>query len=186
MSLHINIKRIKNIAAVICITAAFYSCGNKEQQAKIENQEKLFDLPSFFQKEIDSLAALNPDVNKTVKKDENEESKKLKIKDWAVELSSFKAIDLNKPAYAGFVKVDTADSVIQYTFTNPELDLSCVRIKLDQQGQPKMISVEKEVRNTLYKTSEFLVYEKNNFYLVEKNQHVKVMGDNYYKDQGEF
>jgi hypothetical protein len=68
MSLHINIKRIKNIAAVICITAAFYSCENKEQQAKIENQEKLFDLPSFFQKEIDSLAALNPDVNKTVKK----------------------------------------------------------------------------------------------------------------------
>ena len=186
MSLHISHKLFKILAAVI-ITAAFYACNpsKKSEQAAI-NQEKFFDIPTFFQREIDSLASVNPEINKTVKKDDQEETKKLKIKDWAVELSSFQAIDLNKPAYAGFVKVDRTDSLIQYSFTNPELDLSCVRIKLDAQGNPHMISVEKQVKNTLYKTSEFLAYEKNGFYLVEKNQQVKVMGDNYYKVQGEF
>jgi len=188
MPLHTNIKKIKNIAAVVLITAAFYSCSNNQEQKQVNdpNQEIYFDIPSYFQKEIDSLASANPDINKTVKKDDSEEIKKLKIKDWKIELSSFQAIDLNKSAYAGFVKVDTVDSVLQYSFTNPKLDLSCVRIKLDQSGKAEMISIQKEVRNTLYKTSEFLVYEKNKFYLVEKNQQVKVMGDNYYKVQGEF
>ena len=186
MSLHTKFKKTKNITAVILVTAAFYACGNNEQQAKLSTQEKLFDLPNYFNKEIDSLSSLNPEVNKTVRKDDSEETKRLKIKDWAVELSSFKAIDLNKPAYTGFVKVDTVDAVIQYHFTNPELDLSCVRIQLDTNGHPKMISVEKQVKNTLYRTSEFLVYEKNKFYLVEKNQQVKVMGDNYYRVQGQF
>lgn len=187
MSLHIKKKHKNTLAAVIFITAAFYGCSNPNNQKKeIAAQEHFFDIPGFFQKEIDSLTAANPSVNKTVKKDDTEETKNLKIKDWNVELSSFYAIDLNKPAYAGYVKVDSADSVIQYSFSNPDLDLSCVRIKLDNLGQPEMISVEKEVRNTLYKTSEFLVYEKNKFYLVEKNQQVKVMGDNYYKVQGEF
>ena len=186
MSLYINIKNIQILAAVI-ITAAFSSCSTGNQEKKdSSNQEKYFDIPAFFQKEIDSLASINPEINKTVKKDDQEESKKLKIKDWQIELSSFQAIDLNKPAYAGFVKVDSTDSLIQYSFTNPELDLSCVRIKLNKEGNPEMISVEKEVRNTLYKTSEFLVYEKDKFYLVEKNQQVKVMGENYYKVQGEF
>lgn len=184
--MYIKIKNIQIVAAVI-LTAAFYSCGNSSQEKKQQaGQEKYFDIPAFFQKEIDSLVALNPEINKTVKKDEQEETKKLKIKDWQVELSSFQAIDLNKPAYAGFVKVDATDSLIQYSFTNPELDLSCVRIKMDKAGKLEMISIEKEVRNTLYKTSEFLVYEKNNFYLVEKNQQVIVMGANYYKVQGEF
>ena len=184
--MYINIKNIQILAAVF-ITAAFSSCSNNNQEKKAHSgQEKYFDIPAFFQKEIDSLASINPEINKTVKKDEQEETKKLKIKDWQIELSSFQAIDLNKSAYAGFVKVDSTDSLIQYSFTNPDLDLSCVRIKLNKDGQADMISIEKEVKNTLYKTSEFLVYEKNKFYLVEKNQQVKVMGENYYKVQGEF
>ncbi len=186
MSLHINLIQLKNIAAVIIFTAAFSACNSKIETQKTGSQEKFFDIPTFFQQEINALSIQNPDIKKTVKKDDKEETKTLKIKDWNTELSSFQAIDLNKQAYAGYIKVDTSDSVIQYSFTNPDLDLSCVRIKLDKKGNPEIISIEKEVRNTLYNTAEFLVYEKNKFYLVEKNQHVKVMGENYYKVQGEF
>lgn len=178
-------KKYSLIAVASILATAMFACTSpqQEQQAKQE-QPAYFDIPAFIQTEIDSLKVKNPTVEKTVTKDKESETKSLAIKNWDNELSSFKAIDLNKPAYHGFIEVDTVDQVLQYAFTNPELDLSCVRISLDPQGQVKMISVEKHVKNTLYQTNEFLVYEKGNFYIVEKTQQVKAMGENYYKVQG--
>lgn len=167
------------------LAIAFFSCSSPAPQQHVNGiQQELFDIPSFIQQQIDSLKQANPTINKTVIKDMQEETKALPIKDWESEFSSFKAIDLNKPAYAGFIDIDTVDGVLEYNFTNPDLDLSCVRIAFDDQGKVKMLSVDKHVHNTLYQTSEFLVYETGNFYIVEKNQKVLLMGDNYYKVQG--
>ena len=183
----ISLKNIIQGAAAVLIAAVFSGCQSADK-ANTDRKEhaRYFDLPSYFQQEIDSLAKANPKINKTVMKDDKEETKQVHIKDWTTELSSFQSIDLNKPAYEGHIKTDTVDQVIQYSFTDPELDLSCVRIKMDPSGKPALISIEKHVKNTLYGTTEFLVYEKDSFYLVEKNQAVRVMGDNYYKVQGEF
>lgn len=175
----------KKLVLFAGLALGLHACSSPEVEKKSEQKaQAYFDIPSFIQQEIDSLKQANPTVNKTVTKDKEEETKDLKIKDWDNEFSSFKAIDLNKPAYAGFIELDTVDSVIEYNFTNPDLDLACVRIAFNEEGKVKMLSVDKHVKNTLYQTSEFLVYEKGNFYIVEKNQKVRVMGENYYKVQG--
>ena len=179
----------KNLSTKLALATGLalilHACSSPEAEQKADPKAQVyFDIPSFIQNEIDSLKQANPTVNKTVTKDKEEETKDLKIKDWDNEFSSFKSIDLNKPAYAGFIELDTVDSVVEYNFTNPDLDLACVRIAFDEQGKVKMLSVDKHVKNTLYQTSEFLVYEKGNFYIVEKNQKVRVMGENYYKVQG--
>ncbi|GAA4130809.1 hypothetical protein GCM10022216_00240 [Sphingobacterium kyonggiense] len=164
------------------------SCQQNEKQSQDNpnGKPKYFDLPDYFQKEIDLLSKANPEIEKTVSKDDLEETKRLKIKDWELEFSSFKNIDLNKSAYAEFIQVDSANNVLQYSFNNPKSDLSCVRIEMDSLGQPKIISIQRDVVNNLYHTAEFLVYEKGKYYLVEKKQDVKVMGDNQYRVLGNF
>lgn len=160
--------------------------NEKQSQANLNGKPKYFDLPAYFQKEIDLLSKANPVIEKTVSKDDLEETKRLKIKDWELEFSSFKNIDLNKSAYAEFIQVDSTNGVLQYSFNNPKSDLSCVRIEMDSLGQPKVISIQRDVVNNLYHTAEFLVYEKGKYYLVEKKQDVKVMGDNQYRVLGNF
>ncbi|WP_422797330.1 hypothetical protein [Sphingobacterium sp. HJSM2_6] len=175
------------LIAVISLTAMNISCQQASKPAASDQlKQTYFDVPQFIQTEIDSLKKRNPVIQKTVFKDQEEETKSMKISDWDAEFASFKNIDLNKPAYAGQIAVDTIDQVVQYHFLNPKSDLSCVRIQLDSLGNPMMLSIEKQVKNKLYQTSEFLVYEKGSFYLLEKNQDVQVMGENYYKVQGNF
>lgn len=183
----INSNRLKFLTAVILFTAVTLSCNsrNTSQQNNLSNI-KHFDIPNYMQNEIDSLQNLNPLIHKTVIKDTVEETRSLHIKNWDTEFSSFKSIDLNKPAYSEYIKVDTIENVLEYSFENADLDLSCVRISLDQDGNPHMISIQKKIKNNLYKTSELLVYEKSKFYMVEKDQDVKVMGQNYYKVLGQF
>jgi len=178
--------RLIYLTAVILFTAVILSCNSTSSVKNSNLKDKHFNIPNFIQHEIDSLKQLNPTIKKTVFKDTVEETKSLPIKNWENEFSSFKSIDLNKSAYTDFIKVDTLENVLEYSFSNPDLDLSCVRISLDQNGNPHMISIQKKVKNNLYRTSEILVYEKNKFYMVEKNQDVKVMGENYYKVLGQF
>lgn len=184
---HINRKSIGWFAAVIGIAAAVVSCdANQETEGSGSIQTTHIDLPSFFQREIDSLKTLDPLVKKNVRKDELEEEKQLRIKNWESELASFRAIDLNKPAYDGVIQVDTLEGILQYNFNDPKADLSCVRVRLDKAGNPEMISIERSVENSLYTTTEFLAYEKDEFYLVEKNQKVLLLGDNFYRVEGQF
>ena len=178
--------RLKYLTAVILFTAVTLSCNSTDSVENNNLAVKHFNIPAFIQHEIDSLKQLNPLIQKTVFKDTVEETRSLQIKNWENEFSSFKSIDLNKSAYADFIKVDTLQNVLEYSFSDPDLDLSCVRVSLDQNGNPQMISIQKKVKNNLYKTSEILVYEKSKFYMVEKNQDVKVMGQNYYKVLGQF
>ncbi len=179
--------KIRYGVVVVGLLGLLMACSDPTTKAN-GNSEKVvyFDLPSYFQKEIDSLKKLDPVVEKTVAKDEQEETKKLKIKDWEAEFASFKNIDLNKSAYAEFIQVDSSDNLLEYSFNDPKSDLSCVRIELDGTGNPKVITVQRDVKNNLYHTSEFLMYEKGKYYIVEKNQDVKVMGANKYKVQGHF
>ena len=61
-----------------------------------------------------------------------------------------------------------------------------MRVRLDRQGKPEMVSIERKVESSLYTTTEFLAYEKDNFYLVEKDQKVLLLGDNFYRVEGQF
>ncbi|MBE8720986.1 hypothetical protein C4F40_09655 [Sphingobacterium sp. Ka21] len=167
----------------LALSSALFSCVSTDTATK--DQVKLFDLPSFFQSEIKRLAATNPTITKTVRKDSISEVKQIKIENWETELSSFVTIDINKPAYDGYVDVDSINHLVTYTVTNPDLDLSCIQIQYEN-GKANAIVIERKVKNSLYNTTEFLEYRKNDSYTVEKNQSVKAVGENYYKIEGKF
>lgn len=176
-------------ALIIVISAVFFlSCSDAKSTNPTSSSVKndYFDTQSFFQTEVDSLKKLNPEIEKTVSKENETETKTLKIKNWENELSSFTAIDLQKPAYSSEFKIDTTGNQVNYVAKNPELDVQRVTIKLNEAKEPIEIIVEKSTKNMLYSTDEKLTYAKGLKYSVEKNQSILVLGDNRYLIQGNF
>ena len=188
MRWRIKTKGFKNTAAVMMGIAAavLLSCQNEAPKESALKRTRYPDLPLFFQQEIDSLQQAAPLVEKQVQKDELTEQKRMQIKNWETELASFRSVDLNKAAYEGLIEIDSAGGVMEYHFQDSTLDLSCVRIRLGANRMPEMISIERDVKNSLYHTTEVLVYEKDAFYLVEKNQKVRLLGGNFYRVMGTF
>ena len=161
-----------------------YSCGNgKEDQNSFNNTE--IDLSQYFKIEIERLKRLNPEITKTVLKDNEEETKDILIKDWETELSSFASIDLNKPAYKGLFKKDSSQNIVTYSFTDEKLDLSKVILQYKSNSIEK-IEVFRKSDNLLYTTKEILTYEPNKQYIVDKKQHVWILGDTHYIIKGIF
>jgi len=143
------------------------------------------DIPGYFRLEIQRLESARPTVEKTVKTAGESASKTLQIADWETELSSFAAVDLNKPAYGGYIKKDSAANLVTYTFTKPDIDLKKVEIRYDGQ-QPVAFRIHRSVKNSLYETDEVLFYDSNEKYSLEKKQSVRVLGDKYYFIEGKF
>lgn len=143
------------------------------------------DIPAYFQAEISRLTAADPVVIKTVKKDDIEETKELKVGSWENELSSYLSIDLNKPAYIGLLKKDSTDNKVTFTISNPNIDISLVEIGYEQ-GEPVAFTIKRTVKNSLYQTEETLNYKRNESYSLDKTQSVVALDDNHYYIEGRF
>ncbi len=164
--------------------ALFVSCSEKiEQVPKFADAQ--LNIPAFFNKEIAHLKALNPKVSKTVVKDTIAETQEMQINNWDTELASFVAVDINKPAYGGYLKKDSSDLTVTYSSTNPALEIQFVQIKYDAAGKPLSFLIEKNIDNLLYQTAEKLTYTTGESYRLEKKQHVLLLGDKYYQISGD-
>lgn len=167
------------------VTALFVCCTSSQQ-----NQEGLretyVDIPNYFKKEIARLKQDNPVVNKTVVKDSVSENKEIKIADWDNELSSFVSVDLNKPAYGGALQKDSTGNQVKITGLDPDLDIAAVEITYDEQGEPLVFRIERNIKNSLYDTKETLYYEKHKGYSLTKQQSVLILGDKHYHIEGTF
>jgi len=173
-------------AIAVAIAVALWSCGTSGRTDVQDQTVRYMDIPGYFQSEIQQLQQVQPTIVKTVKKDTVSESKTIQIDNWQTELSSFTNIDLNKPSYQGYIIKDSADRIITYTFTKPDLDLSKVEIQYNEQQQPTTLRIHRTIKNSLYNTEEVLFYDKNKKYSLEKKQSVRILGDNYYFIEGRF
>lgn len=174
---------IKTTAAgLLSLAAVVSSCTSATDQEK-KKIDPEFDIPSFFENEIRLLNASKPKVTKTVHKDSISETKQLNIADWEKELANFTSIDLNKPAYQGTYSKDSVGNSVTYTFQDPSVDLSVVKIVYEN-GAPAVFSIKRANKNLLYDTEEQLEYIKNKSYSVDKTQTVKLLGSQHYHIQG--
>lgn len=181
------IKRITNskitLMVVLTSTIAFFiSCSNSTSNHEKEHSLE-FDLPSFFNREVKLLNSAKPIVKKTVEKDGISESKELTIADWERELANFLSVDLNKPAYQGYVKKDSFQNNVMYTIANSTLDLTSVQI-MYKSNKPISFIIKKSSKNLLYQTDEILKYNKGIGYSIDKTQKVKGLNKQHYKISG--
>ena len=178
-------KKIKNAVIALAITAFSYACTSGSAEGSKQQVKSQVDIPAFFAQEITALQKRNPQVLKTVKKDSISETKTVHIASWTNELASFASVDLNKPAYAGYLKKDSLEGLVSYTSTNPSLDIKSVQLSYGSNGELSELRMEKQTENLLYRTEETLIYLPNKRYQLEKKQHVLLLGDKYYYIAGD-
>lgn len=158
----------------------FFSCDNPINTVVEQKNSTYFDMPAYFQSQINNLTKANPLVLKQVVDNDGEEEKEMHISNWSTELSSFTTIDLNKPAYVGYIIKDSTDNIVNYTFTKEDLDLNSVQI-VYKNNTPIQITIDKTTKNILYQTDEKLVYISDSLYSVQKLQKVIWMSPSNYK-----
>jgi len=182
-----KISRLQRIAIGIFVsTASFFACTATNPIKQAHTEEKQFDIPAFFQQEIQHLSETKKEISKTVAKDSSAETKKILIQDWEKELSAFSSIDLNKTAYIGHINKDSSDHLVKLTLDDPTADISAVHIRYDEHNNPSGILIFKKINNLLYQTTESLSYQKDKGYKIEKQQDVWLLGSNHYTIEGKF
>lgn len=144
---------------------------------------KYFDLKSFFNADTARLNKLNPVVTKTVAHNGDSQTKKVKIDNWGRELGLFIDADINKPAWQNSYTISSDSSTLIYTTKDLSLKMAEMIIKHDKQ-KVKWIMILNHTSNMLYTTTEQLSYYPDSLYLIEKRQHVRLMGNNYYRIEG--
>lgn len=180
-----NINIIKHAVAfitIISLSTVVMSCDSNTT-ATTKKTEHYFDIPLFFNQEINSLTKLNPLVEKKVSINQDVENKELHISNWSDELLNFSTIYLNKPAYQGSIVKDSINNIVTYTFTTDKYDINKVVVQYENTN-PVQINITKRTKNFLYNTEEELVYKKNSSYSIEKKQDVLLLGENKYSIVG--
>ena len=156
-------------------------------QPKEEKALKTFaDLKGFFEAEARRLAKSDPEVKKTVARNDSSETREVKNINWKTELSLFAESDINKPAWKDSYKVISLPGQTTYQAIDSSLRTREISISKDPEGKIKKITILNHVENMLYSSSEQLTYIPDSLYQISKRQHVAVMGDNRYYISGKF
>ncbi|WP_423146301.1 hypothetical protein [Rubrolithibacter danxiaensis] len=172
---------MKLLLTAVLFVMAISACNKQDKTAP----KYYFDLKSFFDKEAENLNRISPLVLKKVQKNQQSEEKKIKISNWKNELELFKTSDLNKPAWKNSYTVQKQESKLIYLAKDPELRTRKVQIEFTEKGSVKNITINNEVNNSLYSSKEELIYYPDSLYRIVKEQTVRVLGDNFYRIQGQ-
>ncbi|MFB9845224.1 hypothetical protein [Mucilaginibacter ginsenosidivorans] len=181
----------KKCFIIACALFALLLVQSCKSDARAGNDtEKFFDLKKYFANESLRLAKSDPLITKTAIHNKNRETKKLRIADWATELSLFSESDINKPAWKASYKVINADGILSFTAKDPGLKTQDIVIK--RQGDKiKWILIVNHTKSTvlgkvLYETTEKLSYIPDSIYQIQKRQFVRTLGFNFYSIKGSF
>ena len=163
------------------------SCGSAPESVSTALQSTpYFSLADYFEKEAARLQQQDPEINKTVAKDDEEERKNIHVADWNKEFSLFIDADINKPAWQNSYRVDSAGLSVTYTSTDSALRTKQIRVEKSDTGAVTHIHVTSEVSNMLYQTYEQLDYYVDSLYRITKRQHVRIIGKSHYTVTGEW
>ena len=143
-----------------------------------------FDLKSFFEDEILRLTKENTVINKVVRHNKQSEQKRIKINNWATELSVFVSSDINKAAFEKSYTKDSSATKIVYAAKNEDLETQRITIYLQNQ-KPIFINIINQQNNYLFKSWENLKYYPKKAYAIEKKQKLLFWETEVYEVKGE-
>ena len=136
------------------------------------------------------LDSIKPKVRKTATFNGKEEIKEGIEPDWKSELSGFRQIDINKPAWSGSYLVDTALSEsegvvsrqITYNAVNPEFRVSRVIISRNSVSG-KLIKLEGYINNNnlIIKSRQHLIYYPRTGYSITGSQKIIWMKEKFFE-----
>jgi hypothetical protein len=175
-----GIARAYALALLFIISMALFLPACKPDIKETGATSKYFDLKAYFKADSARLSKIPQPILKTVTHNGVTESKKVKIDNWARELSLFSESDINKPAWRDSYQVQQSDHTIIYMATDPNLKVREIIINKKEDGRVHYIAIYNYTKNLLYTSQEKLTYIPDSIYKIEKTQHVKLLGTNKY------
>jgi hypothetical protein len=162
----------------------FCSACTLKEQDKIA-VKTYFDMESYFKQEAARLTKANQAIDKTVLVNGKTEEKKLLIKNWEKEFSSFIDADINKASWRGSFKLTKTDSLTTYTSNSEKIPVKKLEITYKDN---KVMAIKVFVTNTndLYTSQDSLSYYPDSLYQIKKTQHIKLMDEKKYQITGKF
>jgi len=169
-----------------------FSCGSKNQE------KKFFDVPGYFEKEIEYIKITYSAVSKTSSYNGETQMKEFKVTEinWKKEFGIFMECDINRPIYyANLSKIptaalDTNAHSIKYKSKSTKTNIDEIEIgftELSTGDEAHFISVRIRKSNLINATSIKAIYAKDHYYRIEGDQHVKYLGEhNSFKVEGVF
>lgn len=160
---------------------SIFSCA--QQESKQPNTPIYFDVEGYFASEINRLQKINPIVIKEVIAKGKSEQKSIKIADWKIEIASFSNADINKSSWQGeFTEAITGNN-ISYTTNNPKIPIKRIEI-IKTDNKIKAIQIFKLNENSLYTSTDTLLYFPDSLYLVQSQQKIKLLSLKKYQVVG--
>ena len=165
--------------AVLALAFSLGSCKPNVQQ----NKTDYFNLNTYFKQQAKKLTESNFKVLKTVSRNGEAETKKVKIANWPGELSVFSESDINKPSWKNSYKTTVSGDLTIYTALEPNLKTKEIIIKRENK-KIIYLMIYNAVNNKLFQTKEKLTYYPDSLYLIRIKQHVRFLGTNDYLIEG--
>jgi len=166
--------------AVLALLLSLVSCKPPDVR---QNKSSYFNLNAYFAVQSQKFAKANFSVLKTVSRNGEAETKKVKIANWQGELSVFSESDINKPAWRNSYKTTVSGNFIIYKATEPDLKTREIILKKENDHLIYLM-VFNVVTNSLFQTREKLTFYPDSLYLIQRKQHVRFLGTNDYLIQG--
>lgn len=139
-------KRFNFIASKIVLFFFLNGCLSKKN-TKNGNQ-KYFDLPKYFLKEISVLKKINPEIQKNTTQNEDVESMNQKDVNWTEELVLFQNFDLNNinQNKLGFENwIDSNGPIAMQIFENKDTTAELKKVRITQRNNKiELIEIETE------------------------------------------
>ncbi|RYE23311.1 MAG: hypothetical protein EOP42_23390 [Sphingobacteriaceae bacterium] len=165
--------------AVLVFVGSLASCKPDIRQ----NETSYFNLNTYFGNEVKKLGKGNFKVIKTVSRNGETESKKLKIENWNQELSLFSESDTNKPSWKNSYKTTISGDFTIYKALEPDLKTQEILLKKDHQ-KIVYVMIFNVINNKLFQTREKLTYYPDSLYVIRRKQHVRFLGTSDYLIEG--
>ncbi|MVN20899.1 hypothetical protein [Mucilaginibacter arboris] len=165
--------------AVLAFLFGLASCKPDIQQSKTS----YFNLSPYFSLQAKKYAHANLSVLKTVSRNGEAETKKVKIENWAGELSVFAESDINKPSWRNSYKTTVSGNTIIYTALEPDLKTREIILKREN-DKVVYLMIFNVVTNKLFQTREKLTYYPDSLYIIQRKQQVRFLGTNNYLIKG--
>ena len=148
-----------------------------------------FDLKGFFKEEVAYLAQQPIQVQKTIRQNGKEESKKVAITDWERELSFFSESDINKPSWRDQYSIDsvrTGNKLLLH-YKSKDENLSTQVLDIEIVGDTvQSIVVIKNINNQVYTTQQYLTYLPKKHYKINQTQEIVFFSEDDYSIEASY
>ncbi|MGH1338611.1 MAG: hypothetical protein ACRBFS_21030 [Aureispira sp.] len=172
------------ISLFFLASCAVPTINNSDQSAGA-----FFDLKGFFKKEVAYLTAQQVNVQKTIRQNGQEESKKVAIEDWERELTFFTESDINKPSWRDQYSIDSVYNgnklLLHYQCKDENLSTQVLDIEIVGDTVQSIVVV-KNIKNQVYTTQQYLTYLPKKHYKINQTQDIVFLSEDDYSIEASY